>query len=293
VNPVIIIEGPDGVGKTTLCDALAQRFLGSCTIVHSVHYGPPPGDEPTALYYWDEVDNILGLAKSGPVIVDRFHVGEMVYGPILRGDAGMSLDEACVIDMRLQAIGAMMCHCRLSSTDLSSRLLSRDGGLPDSASGAALGHSEAVRAAFFGMTNGVLPSSWEQLDMTWYPAQLVPLVALSSISLSTFGAEVGVIGNVRSPQVLIKVPNSDMDTLSRVVRGLRLAGMVRVSAIEYDDTDLNYTTVSRSVAMGLSLHRTLMERGFKLPSVVSTDATPEDIAEAVRTAVVAQPSPEG
>lgn len=79
--PVIILEGIDGSGKSTLADILATRIEMSCDAhVIRAHRGPIK----------DSVENeyirpLRSLSKDMVLIADRWHVGEMIYGPIYRG----------------------------------------------------------------------------------------------------------------------------------------------------------------------------------------------------------------
>lgn len=72
----VIIEGPDGAGKSTLAEQLAT----SMGLVLR-HTGPP---KTSAL---DECAEMLKLHdRTGlGVAFDRFHLGERVYGPVFRG----------------------------------------------------------------------------------------------------------------------------------------------------------------------------------------------------------------
>lgn len=81
--PHIIIEGPDCTGKTTLATALMNAG-GRCRFDYR-HEGPPPRST-TALRHYAGV-----LARlNEPTILDRFHLGELVYGPLVRGSSGLS-----------------------------------------------------------------------------------------------------------------------------------------------------------------------------------------------------------
>lgn len=67
---VVIVEGPDGAGKTMLAHKLATRRY--------LHQGP---------YELDPLPQSLTLLEQFKerVVLDRFHLGEQVYGPIFRG----------------------------------------------------------------------------------------------------------------------------------------------------------------------------------------------------------------
>lgn len=69
---LIVIEGGDKTGKSTLARALAKTYH-----LDYHHFGPP-GPDPMKEY----VDFFRGL--KGPGVCDRFFIGNLVYGPLLR-----------------------------------------------------------------------------------------------------------------------------------------------------------------------------------------------------------------
>lgn len=76
--PIIIIEGVDGSGKSTLANAIAKLDHG--LTVDLQHRGPLKNSVQVE-YYWPLVrvpDDVL-------LIADRWHLGEMIYGPLYRG----------------------------------------------------------------------------------------------------------------------------------------------------------------------------------------------------------------
>jgi hypothetical protein len=77
MNKVIILEGPDGGGKTTLANWMAERH-GAIVL----HEGPPPPGAYKLHYYAAKL--IKALKAKSPIVFDRFHLGELVYGPIAR-----------------------------------------------------------------------------------------------------------------------------------------------------------------------------------------------------------------
>lgn len=71
---MIIIEGPDGVGKTELVKYLTENLKFS-----SVHFSAPKSKEEAKSSYYNFIDNI-----NENIILDRSFWGEFVYAPIWR-----------------------------------------------------------------------------------------------------------------------------------------------------------------------------------------------------------------
>ena len=76
-HDLIVLEGCDGAGKTTLAAALAARH--GHAIVHATR--SPEGTDLFAKYH-------AILARPGPLVLDRSFVSELVYGPLDRGHPG-------------------------------------------------------------------------------------------------------------------------------------------------------------------------------------------------------------
>lgn len=81
IYPKVIIEGSDGVGKSTIIDILTTIVKHSF-IVHTS--APPRGNGKC--YYNTLLLQIVDLMKclKQPIFIDRFHIGELVYGSIFR-----------------------------------------------------------------------------------------------------------------------------------------------------------------------------------------------------------------
>ena len=88
---LIVLEGPDGAGKTTLAKALMAGFYrkwksGTFKVEHRGPLSPDvdPVDEYTLPDY-DPTD------KTNLVVCDRWHLSEAVYGQIYRGASRVDL----------------------------------------------------------------------------------------------------------------------------------------------------------------------------------------------------------
>ena len=71
--PVIIIEGADNVGKTSVAKYIANK-LG----YKYIHFGPPSDPETVKYEYLDFIETVDNA------VVDRSFIGEFVYGPLFR-----------------------------------------------------------------------------------------------------------------------------------------------------------------------------------------------------------------
>lgn len=83
---VIVVEGPDGGGKSTLIDNL--RLSCSRHYVNLRRSGPPKMlEEIKSVVRWVEKFDPDGLGPT-PLILDRHpFISEAIYGPVLRGNS--------------------------------------------------------------------------------------------------------------------------------------------------------------------------------------------------------------
>jgi hypothetical protein len=107
----IIIEGADKTGKTTLSNAIIERF-GS----EYVHFGKPKKHPATEYAEY-------ALSNDGNLVLDRFYLGELVYGPLLRGKAGIDDVEFATIERILRKKQAILIQTTTNSKLANKRLL--------------------------------------------------------------------------------------------------------------------------------------------------------------------------
>lgn len=88
---MLIVEGPDLVGKTTFCRALVRRAdeRGLFPAIYH-HLSRLPST-------WDPERDYLPLV-SPFVVQDRFHLSEIVYGHVTRGESFLAPGTASFID---------------------------------------------------------------------------------------------------------------------------------------------------------------------------------------------------
>jgi hypothetical protein len=100
---IIILEGPDGSGKTTLA-----KYLQSRHDFQYVHTGPPTDNDLLEEYGRTLYD---ACRSSRNVVIDRLHVGERIYGPQLRGQDRLGRDGEVLIHRLISAYGARLVFC--------------------------------------------------------------------------------------------------------------------------------------------------------------------------------------
>lgn len=101
---IIIIEGNDGTGKTTLANDLAKALPGYYKVIHRTHLTDTPKSELFKIYK----DLLL---KNTNVILDRAWYSEMAYGPVFRGKSCISVDEMHELEELLHSLGGCVVYC--------------------------------------------------------------------------------------------------------------------------------------------------------------------------------------
>lgn len=114
---IIIIEGPDGSGKTTLANQLSKQ--SSYPIIHRVQ----PKTEHDKKVMLEEYLEVIRTRRN--MIFDRSWYSEMVYGPVMRDSSVISHHQMYAIESRLAKIGAMIIYCTNSPEMLWSKCQSR------------------------------------------------------------------------------------------------------------------------------------------------------------------------
>ncbi len=132
---VIVLEGCDGTGKTTLAGFLRDRH--GYTVIHC-------GRTPDGTDLGGRYRQILGT--PGRIVLDRSFVSELVYGPLFHGHSRLALSDAIDLAARAAARGGVLAHLTGDPQIIAARLRFRDGAAPPLDRIRAI--MDAYRAAF-------------------------------------------------------------------------------------------------------------------------------------------------
>ncbi|MFI0242829.1 hypothetical protein [Streptomyces sp. NPDC016845] len=116
----IVIEGGDGVGKSTLAHLLVTQY--GFTAIHSPQ---TPNHQNLTSRYRDL------LARPGPLVLDRGFLSELVYGPLYRGYSRLTWSQALDLAQLVTARDGIFLHLTAPAGTVRSRLSARDGRAPD------------------------------------------------------------------------------------------------------------------------------------------------------------------
>lgn len=107
---LIIVEGPDGAGKSTFVQALRDRLGGRSAGLASVEvlHARPPKDHPLNEYEKPLLRYLPGVAEH--VICDRWHWGESVYPGVLRRQTQYDLAVRRHVELFLRSRGAVVAY---------------------------------------------------------------------------------------------------------------------------------------------------------------------------------------
>jgi broad-specificity NMP kinase len=112
----VVLEGCDGVGKSTLAQRLALDF--GFTIVHSAR-------TPDGVNLAERYRQIS--SRPGRLTLDRSFVSELVYGPLHHGGSRLTDADACDLAALVARREGVLVHLTAPALVIRARLLVRDG----------------------------------------------------------------------------------------------------------------------------------------------------------------------
>lgn len=118
---LIIVEGSDGVGKSTFVEVMKETYTGKKEFLH---FGPPSDPDPFVEYEHPF------YSRAGQLTVcDRLHWGETVYGPLLRDRNRLDTASWRHVELFLAAQCAVVAYLHQPAPVLIDRLTQRGDDL--------------------------------------------------------------------------------------------------------------------------------------------------------------------
>lgn len=115
MSNIIIIEGCDKTGKTTL----------SKLIVEKLGYNYIKCSQPVKPAFEEYNDLLNNLDKSKNYVIDRFIYGEFVYGPLYRLKCGISSSQFIKLeDILLSLFNTTLIYCHDDVENIKNRFIS-------------------------------------------------------------------------------------------------------------------------------------------------------------------------
>lgn len=115
---IIVLEGIDRVGKTTLRNHIIKEYgYGSFISDYKYVYGKKKFDAGTNEIRLHELDTIMNLIEGGSIsnlVLDRYHISELVYGETRRKE--IYKGEMYDLDCRLALQDSLLIH--IEPTDI-------------------------------------------------------------------------------------------------------------------------------------------------------------------------------
>ena len=141
---VIVLEGCDGTGKSTIAAALGSHH--GYAVLHSAR--TPDGADLTERY------NAI-LADPRRIVLDRSFISELVYGPLDHDRSRLMPGDAAALARRVAERGGVLVHLTGHPAAIAARLRSRDGSAAP-----ASGRIRAIIHAYhsvFALLDGTAP----------------------------------------------------------------------------------------------------------------------------------------
>ena len=92
---IVVVEGPDGAGKTTFCEIIVAEGVKLGLQAERVHAGPPPPGMNLTAHYLSTIQR--GASRDMLIVADRLHLGELIYGHTRREGSRLTWFDMCAL----------------------------------------------------------------------------------------------------------------------------------------------------------------------------------------------------
>lgn len=113
---IIVVEGADCAGKSTWVARLSRGLAAQYYDVRTLHAGPPDPDVDILDQYLTPLTQ--ALESDVALVLDRWHLGELVYGPLRRGHSRLSLGQFEYVESVLRSVGYVGVLCDVADPNL-------------------------------------------------------------------------------------------------------------------------------------------------------------------------------
>ena len=100
--PIVIVEGCDASGKSTLIDKLMERHPNCCYIHNAV-------TDNIEMLHDNTMNSALVASQEHWVFIDRLHLSEKIYGTVFRNGPSYSVDQFDEIVSSIPKVFKILC----------------------------------------------------------------------------------------------------------------------------------------------------------------------------------------
>lgn len=154
---MIIVEGPDNAGKSTLVKQLLA-LDPALRILHRERFRPERQESIADTYIKALQPDDGDRLRHSHAIADRFFASECIYGPLFREGCRMSLADHMVIRAWLKSYNALVVHCDAPDAVIQKSWAEREQLYDRDPLLIARAYRQRMRSIFY--TSAIFPYDW-------------------------------------------------------------------------------------------------------------------------------------
>lgn len=120
---LIILDGVNKAGKSTLANKIKEEFPEKEFIILKVSQPEIKNGVNQAINQYNEMLDFIEINSDRNYIIDRFHFGSFVYGPIYRGDNDFSYDDFYKLEERIMKLNYIFVLCISSESFMKKKFI--------------------------------------------------------------------------------------------------------------------------------------------------------------------------